>query len=168
MGELRRIGDLEIDQDLDLQRREWRVEKIAWTCFGLVLLAGLLGLLGSGPLADDVAGEEGSGLWVEYPRLARHFAPERMRVHVARTGARETRVWIDREYHEALEIERITPEPDGVEDLPDRVVYSFRPVDGAGALAVELRFEFTGVGWVRAQLGAVDGASVTFHHLVYP
>ena len=168
MGELRRIGDLEIDQDLDAQRREWRIEKLAWTCFALLILAGLSGLLGSGPLANAVAGEEGSELWVEYPRFARHLAPVKMRVVAARAGKDEVRLWIDRDYAERLELERISPEPDSVESLADRDVYAFRPGSGAGPLVIELSFELTYVGFSNARLGTLDGPSVEFRQLVYP
>lgn len=168
MGELRRIGDLEIDQDLDVQRREWRVEKIAWVVFICVLLAGLLGLLGSGPLARAVAGEEGSALWVEYPRLARHLAPDRMRVHAAHDGERDVRIWIERDYLERLDHALFSPEPESSEGLPDRVVYTFRPISGANELTVELRFELADVGLLHARLGAVDGPSLEFRQLVFP
>ena len=46
------LGDLEVGQDLDFQRREWAVQRVGWGAMALVILAALLGLFGSsGPLS---------------------------------------------------------------------------------------------------------------------
>ena len=56
-----RVGDLEIDQDLRFQKREWAFERASWVVMALVVLAGLLGLLGRGPMSDQTA-VSGDGL----------------------------------------------------------------------------------------------------------
>ena len=70
MGDLVRVGDLEIDQDLAAQEHEWQATRIARVVAALVLLAGLAGLLGHGPLARAHAGESSSGLEADYSRFA--------------------------------------------------------------------------------------------------
>ena len=44
-----RHGDLEIDEDLPFQRREWFAERVAWAVMALLIAAALLGLFGTGP-----------------------------------------------------------------------------------------------------------------------
>lgn len=41
MPNLKRVGDLEINQDLDYQQRAWVIQRIAWVVIALVTLAGL-------------------------------------------------------------------------------------------------------------------------------
>lgn len=50
-GEVHRVGDLEIEEDLDHQRRCWKLERASWAVMALVLLAAMAGLFGSGPLS---------------------------------------------------------------------------------------------------------------------
>jgi hypothetical protein len=50
-AEVQRHGDLEIQEDLPFQRREWLVERVAWGVMALLIVAALLGLFGTGP--DD-------------------------------------------------------------------------------------------------------------------
>ena len=44
-------GDLQLEQDLVLQQRTWRVQRIGWVVLALIVLCGTLGLFGGiGPL----------------------------------------------------------------------------------------------------------------------
>ena len=49
MSELKRISGIDIDQDMEYQRREWRIHRIGWGVFALIILATLLGLVRPGP-----------------------------------------------------------------------------------------------------------------------
>jgi hypothetical protein len=42
----------EVEEDLEFQLRSWRVQRLGWLCFGLIILGSLLGLGGEGPLAE--------------------------------------------------------------------------------------------------------------------
>lgn len=59
-SEARRIGDLEISQDLEFQKRSWTIQRVGWVVIALLILAGLLGVFGKGIAADATAGEENS------------------------------------------------------------------------------------------------------------
>jgi hypothetical protein len=56
----------EIDQDLEFQRRIWKLQRVAWAVMALVVLAAVLGLLGPGVLGMATAGGRSSPLWLEY------------------------------------------------------------------------------------------------------
>jgi hypothetical protein len=68
---------MEIETDLEFQRRVWRVPRVGWLIIGAAVVAALLGLFGTGPLSR--ASTDGGGLTVEYDRFARreqtHAAP---------------------------------------------------------------------------------------------
>ncbi len=48
MEQIPRVGDLDIEQDLDFERRQWHVQRVGWVVFLLILLAAFVGLLGTG------------------------------------------------------------------------------------------------------------------------
>ena len=78
MSSMQRVGDLEIEQDHDFQRRSWRLQRAGWIVLSLVLLAGLLGLFGSGPLAHATVGAPGCPV----ASRVRPVRPHRRPVHV--------------------------------------------------------------------------------------
>ena len=43
--------DLELETDESFQRNEWRIQRVGWIVWSLVIIAGLIGLLGSGPMS---------------------------------------------------------------------------------------------------------------------
>jgi hypothetical protein len=176
MARLHRLGDLDVAEDPAFTRREWVVQRVAWAASLLVLLAALCGLLGNGPAsrASVSAGE----LRVEYERFARRLAPAALVVRLGtapadpeRRGQPERRgVWLDADYVEAVEVQRVTPAPDQVVSSGDRVVYLFALEAGSGAKAPSVAFAMrprrTGVQ--HARVGLVGGPAVTLRQLVYP
>jgi hypothetical protein len=75
MSGLRRIGDLEIEEYIGFQRRDWAVRHIAWAILALVVLAALLGLFGNGILSKANLGDDEMPLQLEYERFGRYKAP---------------------------------------------------------------------------------------------
>ena len=49
MPEPKRVGDLEVTQDMRHQRLEWKIERVCWAVIAFVAAAELAGLLGHGP-----------------------------------------------------------------------------------------------------------------------
>ena len=170
MTGVHRVGDLEIDEDLPFQRRLWAIERVGWIGMVLVALAALVGLFGRGPLSTATAGQVGEPVTATYARFARQQSPETLRVElgpgVARGG--EVRLWLARDYVDAIRIERIEPEPDGVQADPDRLVYSFRVAASDRATSVVFHLEHRQVGRPSVRLGLVDGPSLAFTQFVYP
>jgi hypothetical protein len=89
-----RIGDLEIQQDLNYQRREWRIQRLGWVVMRLVILAALLGLLGNGPLSKaSVTATDGS-LRLDYHRCWHYRNPMTLEIH-APGGATDQAALLD-------------------------------------------------------------------------
>ena len=127
--------NLEIDQDIEFQRRSWRVQRIGWIAMVILVGLGLVGGLGSGPLSRQVLVVPGV-LHLDYKRLTRYQSPEKLivRLQSAAISGREVGLWIDREYLDASKVETVTPPPIHVESSADRLVYFFRlarPVEPA-------------------------------------
>jgi hypothetical protein len=113
MPQPKRVGSLEIRQDLDFQRREWRAQRIGWVVMALIALAALLGLTGNGVLARATAGSPTDPLRLEYSRFDRLQSPSTLEVEIAGDSVegQQIELLIDRGYVQGVLIEKIVPEP---------------------------------------------------------
>lgn len=161
---------LQIDEDLEFERAEWRVERVAtWAIAGLMLAAGL-GLFGrGGPLATGVAGDRDSALWVEYDRFQRYGASAPLLVHadpgLADRG--ELSVALNREYLSAVEVTAITPDPTRTEVGAYSIVYRFATGPSVGPLLIQFWMQPTERGVLTGRV-AVDTMRRDFKSFVYP
>jgi hypothetical protein len=116
MAQTQRVGSLEIAQDLDFQRKEWRVQRIGWVVMALLILASLLGLTGRGVLARATIGDTGSRLQLTYSRFDRLEAPTTLDLQIAGDAVtgEQVELWVDRDYLQSLQIEQVVPEPEEV------------------------------------------------------
>jgi hypothetical protein len=168
MAEIRRVGSLEISEDLEFERGEWRVERAAWGVILLLLVAGLLGAFGGGILSHAEA--ESGPLALEYERLARQRAPTELRLRIAPGTATDgdVRIWFDRAYLDLIAIERIEPEPAAAATGEDRVVYRFALVNPSQPAEVMVRYQPVVAGTTTLRLGVVDGVEIGVNQFVYP
>ncbi len=168
MAEIRRIGDLEIDEDIAFQERSWRLQRVCWMAMAIIIAAGLLGLLGSGPLARGSIASRDGMLQLVYPRLGRLGAPCRLEVHLRAASSDEVRIWLSNAYLDAIPIERVEPPPIRVEAGPDRSAYVVRLGGPAGTAVATFTLRPVRIGRVEAEVSLDDGAAVGFGQFVYP
>lgn len=164
MGEMKTVGDLRVSEEIRFEKKEWTAQRIGWIAMGVILVAALLGLLGGGPLGRATAGDERSGLWVQYDRFARNTARSELTIHVER--GREIRLWISNDYLRSMQVKEILPEPDEVRSLPDRMLFVFHAVQAPAVILVSM--ETRRVGRVPAQIGLENGPRVQFRQFIYP
>jgi hypothetical protein len=155
----------EIEEDLPFQHRNWRAQRIGWALLGAVVLAGLAGLLGSGPLSS-AQHSRGAGLTVKYERFVRHGAPSKIEVTVGKP-ARTVRIAISRSFLETLEMRQLLPSPGQVRAGDGFVVYVFEPV-GSGPMRVTFVFQPDQLGSHEAQIAVDDGPELTIRQFTYP
>jgi hypothetical protein len=170
---VKRVGDLEVNEDLRFQRRMWVAQRVGWIVMALVVLAALLGLLGPGLLSTSAkAGSEGTSLSVEeYERVLRYRKPTTLRLGLgegAVTGTGEARLWLDRKYLESFQVQKVTPEPDSVEAGPDRLTYVFDVRELSEPTSVTFELQPEKMGLLRPQVGLDDGEQVSLDQFVYP
>lgn len=170
MTDLKRISGLDINQDMDFQWREWRAHRIAWVVFGAILLAGLLGLLGRGPLSGGRVGNADSLLALEYERIDRMRAPTGLRVvlgpNSASTGS--ARVVFSRDFMDRISVVEIIPEPAEVETGAEEVVYTFAVKDPAQPTSIRMDFEHEQAGTARGAVRLEGGPRLEFESFVWP
>jgi hypothetical protein len=134
---------------------------------GVLLLAALAGLLGTGPLSDAREGGPASALWVEYNRFERYQAPTKMVVHL-RPMASEARLWINYGFLRRVDLTHIDPEPERVEAGSDRYIFPFTLVRTPEDIIVTFYFKANEFGMMYPEVGLENGPSLRFWQLVYP
>ena len=70
---------LEIDDNADLHQIEWRIQRAGWLIWGVIIAAGLLGLLGSGPISSATATGADDSLSIDYDRFV-HYHHNRAQI----------------------------------------------------------------------------------------
>jgi hypothetical protein len=165
-----RIGELDVGQDLEFEKRWWKIERTGWAVIALVLLAALLGFLGPGPLTKKTAGMRNGPLWLEYYRFQRYQAPVELRVNVGAGAAKDNHLglWINQQYIEAIQIHHVDPEPESVELAGQRFVYTFKAAELSAAGKIVFHFKPTTFGKTSVQIGLVNGGEIGFTQFFYP
>jgi len=168
-GTSRRASDaLEINEDFRFQQRDWLVQRVGWCALALLLLAGLAGLLGPGPLSQTTR-TDGRGLEVAYERFVRHSAQTDLFFRVAPQAlvSDQARLMIGREYLAANSLQRIDPEPKSTRSLGEYVEYSF-DAQAREPLAVHFTAEPNDLGKHSVSIRLNGGPEITLVQFTYP
>lgn len=166
MGGSRRT--LDIRDDLVFERREWFVQRVGWGVLVAILLLAIAGLLGKGPLSRATASD--GALRVDYERFLHADAPASMRLTVAKPSGDVVRLSFDQAYLDALDVQRLQPQP--VRTLPagNSSVMEFPAQAGQDFhLSIDAMPPSSAVtqGVIRV-LQPAPGATVRIRQLVYP
>ena len=154
---------LEIDEDLQFQRKEWLFQRIGAALLVVFVVAALLGFTGmGGPMSHGEAVGQDGLLHVEYERFVRRGGMSTVRLHL-RSAPGDVRFWVSAPYFEHARIESVAPTPELVSVESDRHVYLIR--SGSSDVTVTLEVEHEAVGRLDAEVGLVGGPSVRFSQL---
>jgi hypothetical protein len=155
--------DLQIDEDLAFQRREWLAQRAGRIAVFLFVLAALLGFTGvGGPYAHGQAGTPDGAVRVDYERVVRRHASATLTLHLRGTP-QQTRFWVSEPYARSINIEGISPEPQSVSVADGRYVYSV--ASGSSEVAVVIHVEHLTAGIVNGEVGLVGGPAVRFRQV---
>jgi hypothetical protein len=164
----KRTADLELNEDLPFQYREWRFQRFGWVLIGVFVAAGLAGAFGGGLLSQTRVSAPDGSLQVEYERFARMDAPTRVTITMfAPSPERQVRVELDRAYLDAVVIEQMAPVSQQVLTKSDRVVHVFDLAQPGQPMTATLHVRPLAPGLLQARL-TLGQRSVTLRQLVYP
>ena len=160
-------GGLQINQDLEFQRREWTMQHVGWWLLTSFVAAAAAGLFGGGPLSEARVGDA-SRLEVEYERFTRVGSHTRI-VLRGRTDRHEPLdVAFERSYFEGFRLERVLPEPESVRFAGAEVTLRFRPdVSQDGGYTVIVDLEPRAGGHRRAWVRATGAATLSYRQFAY-
>jgi hypothetical protein len=169
MTTLRRVDSLQIEEDLEFQRRSWMVQRVSWGLMGLLVIASAAGLFGSGPVSTAETRSAGGEVAVKYERFLRYEAPARLRIAARQAGREGTiAILLDREYLEAIKLEHVVPRPERVEVRGDWMAFLFREANPGEPLLATFYYEAQRIGPLRARVATGAGGFAGFGQFVYP
>ena len=152
---------LQIDEDIDFQRKEWMVQRAGVALLSLFVLGALLGLTGvSGPFVHGEVGDRARGIHIEYDRVVRRGANANLTLHLRSNATGEIQFWVAAPYLEEVTVEKVIPHPETESAEGDRHVYTIHA--GSPEITVRMQAEHTTIGRVHGEIGIVGGASVRF------
>ena len=164
------IRQLDIEEDEAFQKTEWRVQRIGWFFWALVLIAGLAGLIGSGPLSSAEATTPDGDLTVSYNRFLHYHQPALLEIELREnaedSGAVE--IEVSQSLLDHIEIHRIQPEPERHEVTSDGAIYSFKRTSDADRCKIAFHIEFERPGKSTARIGVSGSEPVFFTQFIYP
>lgn len=159
---------LQIYDDWEFQRRSWRVQRIGWVLMVLFILAGLMGLLGSGWLGHTTIATADRALQLEYDRFLRLHSPSRVKIRAIAPTPQELQIRIERQYLEGLQVARMMPEPDRVEIEPENYAYYFLTSSANRPVTIALEIEPERVGWLDGKISLATDRGLQLRQWVYP
>jgi hypothetical protein len=160
--------ELDIDQDLEFQRRDWTFERVGWIAMLLLIVGALVGLFGDGPLSKAERVTADQSLRVEYDRFERHGNDAKLTVFVRRDSAAGAAVslWVNDEFLRGVQLEHIEPEPVRQVSVGDRTLFDIAVAGDSARLTFAFRPK--DVGSRRLELGLMGREPLSVKQFVYP
>jgi hypothetical protein len=161
-------------EDMKLQSRVWRAERIGWIVMALLVLAGLFGTFSHGLLSNTMAASGDGNLSVDYERFSHKTARTQFVISLPR-ASQETR-------QETRQDTRILLSPAFQRSYDIEVLYPLPTNSSAGAAGLELAFARSVAGDLTVHIAArpkrfgiaslsveADGQSrASFTQFIYP
>jgi hypothetical protein len=167
---LKRIGDIDINQDLAFQRTCWTAQRIGWIAMALLVLSALLGLFGRGLFSHTLIRDPSIPLSVEYERFGRYQSPLTLRVHVnpGASAVGTVGLWFSQDFLRNVRIQSITPQPDRAELSPNGTVYIFGLAQRNQGGEAIVHFEPLIIGALSGKVGLTESHTIAFTQWIYP
>jgi hypothetical protein len=115
--------DLEIEEELDLHEKGWRLQRFGWGFIYLIVLLGAIGLFGDGLLSKKTITT--NEISVEYDRFYRHEAHMELKIDIPSNQPEGFFISFPNGYLKNFRIESVFPEATAVKISGDRVNYLF-------------------------------------------
>ncbi len=159
---------VQVKQNERFQRREWRLERIGWALVGAFVVAGLIGLLGTGPFSWATATSNEGLVTVDYQRVTHHEADDALELTFPADAVEDgtisveiTGTWLS-----GIDLQGVSPQPSEERTIPNGVVFEFA-VERPGPTRARLTFRAQEYGTLSAEV-TVRGDTVSLSQLVLP
>lgn len=156
-----------VHEDMRLQRRVWRFERIGWyVLLGIVVLT-LAGLFGNGPLSQRSAGSLDGRITCEYQRFTRSGSTSSMLIRAQGEPNSQVALLLDGPLFADLNIESLQPQP--FLSLSHGLAFLLHlGTDKEGVATLHLTFGNGGVGAYAGRVSLASGSVVRLSTFVYP
>ncbi|MDG9925668.1 MULTISPECIES: hypothetical protein [unclassified Pseudomonas] len=156
-----------VRENMPLQLRVWRLERLGWCCLLAVVLLALAGVFGKGPLSTAKASSADGRLQVEYQRIARNGAHSELLIHVQKAGERQLEIDLSGDLFDGVSIEAIEPQPLRSATSDGSGQRLLAAADGQGRVRLRLHLRAEGVGRYGARIDS-GTQHVALRQLILP
>ncbi len=165
--DIKRVGDIEIEEDAAYQRRFHKWQRASWALMSLAVLLALAGLIGPGLSGTDESASPDRAVRAEYDGTIFYQKDSEMTIKVKTPGGGLLSVWISRDYLESVYMKQMLPRPQEVIAAPERIYYGFLLDGSARELEISLYYQPLRVGRLSGSIG--NGSSTAeFSQFVFP
>jgi hypothetical protein len=156
-----------VAEDIQLQRKVWRLQRVGWYVLLAVVILTLLGLFSRGPLSSLVAISESRDLTVEYERFHRSGGSNSMIIRTQGWPDQAVTVLIGKAMLEGFSIDSIQPQPMTSAGTSDGLALTLM-ADKDGDATLYLSWRSSGVGLFKSEVGIVGGGHIPVIQFIYP
>ena len=153
---------MEIEDEIDLHKTGWVIQRIGWAMVLVILVTALLGLYGTGWLSKDSVSAMGYNL--SYEKYGRYETPTTITLVVGPTAEKEIAVSIPTTYTVKQEISNIVPKPKTEKTANGFITFYF---DAADNSHIVFYLEPETFGTINGSF-TVNGTELTVSHFIYP
>lgn len=156
-----------VDEDIALQRRIWRLERVGWYLMLLIVVLTLCGLFSHGVLSSQTVTTQQQDLSVEYQRFHRNGAVDSMVIHSYGEPGRPHTLVISHSMMKGFSIESMQPQPTRSAGTREGLRLTL-PADAHGESTLYLSWRSGGVGFVAGEIALDGGGRVAVTQFIYP
>ena len=140
-------GAVAVGEDLEVQQRWWRFERIVWSFFILILLADLSGLLGRGPLSKAEQHASDGTLDLKYEKIERANTASIITVLPGASAIHngKFRLFVSDIVVKDLGAQRVIPQPETSVIGDGGITYTFAASALPMTVQIELKPSFVGM-----------------------
>ncbi|MGS7251020.1 hypothetical protein HG549_11315 [Pseudomonas sp. SK] len=156
-----------VEEDMRMQQRVWRFERVGWYMLVVIVLLALAGLFGNGPLSDAQVASDDGRVRVDYQRLSRSGTTDNLRITVRGTPGEPVQVVLGGSLLREASIETMQPQPQLSRSHGQSLLLQLGTShDGMATLYLTLRSEH--VGRLEGVVRAGQDSTVQFATFLYP
>ncbi|SEI52714.1 hypothetical protein [Pseudomonas sp. NFR16] len=156
-----------VDEDIALQRRIWRFERVGWYLLLVVVLLTLCGLFSHGMLSSVSTTTPQGDLTVEYERFHRSGAVNAMVIHSRGEPGRQHTLTLSHRMMKGFSVESMQPQPVRSAGTREGLELTL-PADAHGESTLYLTWRSDGLGYFKSKIGLEGGGQVSVTQFIYP
>jgi len=159
---------LEID-DTNVYKGHRYKQAIITAIFMLLILAGLLGLFGSGYFSSAQSGDENSDFKILYPRFLRNQTDFQINIDINKIDNDESlSLWIDSELLNYFSILEYAPIPENMSLKDGQMILTYNVDSYEGRMRLAIMLRPVRPGFTKWKAGIVGGDVCEIKQFIYP
>jgi hypothetical protein len=156
-----------VDEDIALQRRIWRFERVGWYFLVVVVLLTLCGLFSHGLLSSTTVTSAQKDLTVEYERFHRSGGVNPMIIRSRGAPGKSHTIILGSAMMEGFSIDSIQPQPVSSAGTRQGLRLTLTG-DDQGDSTLYLAWRSDGLGMFKSGISVEGGGQVSINQFIYP